>query len=133
MQKSRNKKRKQDFNPKTAETDESSFSASAKKLKIRPNFTDLSNDKLLERCVGGFTQNNNESYNQLIWKITPKIVPCCSKMVEMAVYIAAGVFNEGTALLLYYMSAMGLSLEPIAHLFAQKEDAQRVTISDRRA
>ena len=63
---------------------------------------------LMERCVGGFTQNNNETYNQLIWKITPKIVPCGSKIVEIAAYSAASVFNKGTALLLYYMSAMGL-------------------------
>ena len=31
--------------------------------------------------VGGFTQNNNDSYNQLIWKITPKIVSCGPKIV----------------------------------------------------
>ena len=86
---------------------------------MRPIYTNLSNDKLLERCVDGFTQNNNESCNQLIWKITPKIVPCGSKIVEMAAYIAAGVFNEGTVLLLYYMSVMGLSLGTIAHLYAQ--------------
>ena len=51
----------------------------------------------------------------------------------MAAYIAADVFNEGTALLLYYMSTMGLSLGINAHLYAQKKDAERVTISDRRA
>jgi len=100
---------------------------------VHPIYTDLSNEKLLERCIGGFTQNNNESYNQLIWKITLKIVPCGSKIVEMAAYITAGVFNEGTASLLYYMSAIGLSLGPIAYSFAEKEDAQRVMISDRRA
>ena len=54
-------------------------------------------------------------------------------MVEMAAYIVVGVFNEGTASLLYYMSAMGLSLGPNAHLYAHKEDADRITISDRRA
>ena len=51
----------------------------------------------------------------------------------MAAYIATSMFNEGTASLLYYMSAMGLSLGPNAYLYAQKEDAERVTISDRRA
>ena len=35
MQKSRNKKRKQVFNPKTANSVESSFSASAKKFKMQ--------------------------------------------------------------------------------------------------
>ena len=28
---------------------------------VRPICTDLNNEKLLERCVGGFTQNSNES------------------------------------------------------------------------
>lgn len=59
-------------------------------------YTHLSDKKLLERCVGGFRQNNNESCNQLIWKITPKILPCGSKIVGIAAYIAAGIFNEGT-------------------------------------
>ena len=73
------------------------------------------------------------SYNQLISKITLKVVPCGSKIVEMAAYIDAGVFNEVTASLLYYVSVMGLSLGPNANLYVQKEDAQRVTISNRRA
>ena len=38
MQKSRNKKKKQVFNSKTAETNESSFSASPKKLKMQEIF-----------------------------------------------------------------------------------------------
>ena len=100
---------------------------------IHPIYTDLSNEKLLERCVGGFTQNNNESYNQLIWKITPKIAPCGSKVVEIAANIAAGVFNEGTFSLLYFMYVMVLSLGPNAHLYAENEDKERVAISDRRA
>ncbi|KAL7296866.1 hypothetical protein TKK_0010260 [Trichogramma kaykai] len=33
---------------------------------IKPIYKELSSDKLLERCAGGFLQNNNESYNQLI-------------------------------------------------------------------
>ena len=60
---------------------------------IKPIYEDLSKEELLERCVGGFTQNNNESLNQLIWKITPKILPAGSKIVEIAACIAAGTFN----------------------------------------
>ncbi|CAH1110581.1 unnamed protein product [Psylliodes chrysocephalus] len=36
---------------------------------IKPIYEDFSNDNLLSRCVGGFNQNNNESFNQLVWKI----------------------------------------------------------------
>lgn len=100
---------------------------------LRPIYEDLSNEKLLERCVGGFTQNNNESYNQLVWKISPKVLPAGSKTVEMAAYIAAGIFNEGTAALLYYMNAMGVSLGSNAHSYRDKEDAQRIKISDLRS
>ncbi|XP_057341923.1 uncharacterized protein LOC130678611 isoform X1 [Microplitis mediator] len=39
---------------------------------IKPIYEDLSNENLLSRCVGGFNQNNNESFNQLVWKICPK-------------------------------------------------------------
>lgn len=33
---------------------------------IEPIYKDLSSDKLLEKCVGGFTQNNNESFNNVL-------------------------------------------------------------------
>lgn len=32
-------------------------------LAIKPIYEDLSKEELLERCIGGFTQNNNESLN----------------------------------------------------------------------
>lgn len=67
---------------------------------IKLIYKDLSKDNLLERCVGGFTQNNNESYNQLIWKISPKIIPSDLITVELAAYIVACVFNEGLGALL---------------------------------
>ena len=35
-------------------------------------YEDLSSDNLLQRCIGGFTQNNNESLNALIWSFAPK-------------------------------------------------------------
>ncbi|GFY39188.1 uncharacterized protein TNIN_499181 [Trichonephila inaurata madagascariensis] len=99
---------------------------------IYPIYEDLSNVKLFERCVGAFTQNN-ASYNQLIWKVTPKIVPCGSKVVEIAAYIVAGMFNEGAKSLLYFMSALGLLLGTAAHAYVDKEAAERVMISVARA
>lgn len=100
---------------------------------IKPVYEDLSKDTLLNRCVGGFTQNNNESYNQLIWKISPKIIPSGSSIVEIAAYIAACTFNEGTEALLSILHAMGVSLGRYAHLYAQGEDKERVHIAEKRA
>ncbi|EFN65088.1 hypothetical protein EAG_07817, partial [Camponotus floridanus] len=63
---------------------------------------------LLKRCVGGFNQNNNKNYNQLIWKISPKISPSGSKIVELAAHISACVFNEGSGALLQMFETMGI-------------------------
>lgn len=60
---------------------------------IKLIYEELSKDALLERCVSGFTQNNNESLNQLIWKITPKTLPAGSKIVEISAFIAACTFK----------------------------------------
>ena len=51
----------------------------------------------------------------------------------MAAYTAAGILNEGITALLYNMSSVGISLGLNAHLYAEKEDAERVTIADRRS
>ena len=100
---------------------------------IKPIYEDLNKDTLLQRCLGGFTQNNNESYNQLIWKISPKIIPSGSVIVELAANIAACMFNEGTGVLLTMMYSMGVNTGQNAHKFAKKEDAERISISDKRA
>lgn len=100
---------------------------------IMPIYSDLSKDALLERCVGGFNQNNNESYNQLIWKISPKIISCGSTVVKTAAYIAACTFNEGMSSLLTIMSTMGVSLGRNAHDYARKEDELRVGLAERKA
>ena len=40
--------------------------------EIKPVFQDLSDVKMLEKCLHGMTQNCNESFNQLIWNHSPK-------------------------------------------------------------
>ncbi|GFU34567.1 uncharacterized protein TNCV_1992981 [Trichonephila clavipes] len=49
---------------------------------IKPVFNDLSQPKLLQKCLGGNTQNNNESINSLIWKLCPKTLGCGRKIVD---------------------------------------------------
>lgn len=41
---------------------------------IKSVYEELSNDDLLTRCLGGYTQNNNESFNTTVWALAPKIV-----------------------------------------------------------
>lgn len=93
---------------------------------MKPIYEDLSKDALLERCVGGFTQNNNESLNQLIWKISPKIVNGSSNIVEIAANVSACTFNEGSFALLSFLQEMGIKTGTSSHEWAQTIDSDRI-------
>lgn len=80
---------------------------------IKPTYEDLSKDELLQQCVGGFTQNNNESLNPLVWKITPKRLPAGSKFADIAALVNACIFNQRTSALLLIMHGMDLKLPRI--------------------
>ena len=41
-------------------------------LKLRHIFEELSNEDLLKKCLHGMTKNQNESFNAMIWSLTPK-------------------------------------------------------------
>ena len=55
----------------------------------------MSDDNLLQKCLHGKTQNNNESLNSLIWKRCPKdaFVDCVT--LELGVASAVIAFNDG--------------------------------------
>jgi len=48
---------------------------------VLPIYEDLSRDDLLERCLGGYTQNANESFNATIWRLAPKHLNCGIKII----------------------------------------------------
>ena len=50
--------------------------------------------ELLERCVLGATQNQNESFNNIIWSWCPKTGFCSLVSVDIAVNLAAITFNH---------------------------------------
>ena len=62
---------------------------------IKPVFETLSTDSLLSKCTHGGTQNSNESFHHLIWYRCPKNVFVGRIRLEVAVYDAAIVHNEG--------------------------------------
>ena len=97
---------------------------------MKPIYEDLSKDELLERCAGGFTQNNNENFNQLIWKITPKILPAGSIIVQIAALIATCIFNEGISALLLIMHGMDLKLGLNSHEYARNMNEKRVIAAE---
>jgi len=88
---------------------------------LLPIYEDLSNDNLLQRCLGGYTQNANESFNGLIWHIAPKHLHSGLQIVEVASFIAASLFNEGHTTILKIMNALEITLASRAiHMHARK-------------
>ena len=77
--------------------------------------------------VFGFTQNNNESLNQLIWKILPKSVSGTAVLVEIVANVAACIFNEGCFALLLMMEEMQIKSGPSAHAWARSVDNLRIS------
>ncbi|XP_066583306.1 LOW QUALITY PROTEIN: uncharacterized protein [Prorops nasuta] len=100
---------------------------------IRPIYDDLSKTELLQRCIGGFTQKNNESLNNLIWKIAPKTITSSSVIVEIAAFVGMTLFNEGMNGLLVIMNSIGITCGVNAHYYAQKEENERIALSNQRA
>ncbi|XP_077262520.1 uncharacterized protein LOC143897585 [Temnothorax americanus] len=100
---------------------------------IKPIYENLSNDKLLERCVGGYTQNSNESFNQLIWKIAPKTMHSGAKIINIAAFLATCTFNNGVTSLLEVMNVLGISVGSGAHLYAAQEDETRIAKAELQA
>ncbi|XP_048514028.1 uncharacterized protein LOC125501683 isoform X2 [Athalia rosae] len=62
---------------------------------IKPIFADSTKEHLLERCIGGKTQNVNENLNNVIWKMCPQTGFRGAKTVQAAAYIAAATSNDG--------------------------------------
>lgn len=99
---------------------------------ILPIYKDLSRNDLLERCLGGHTQNANECFNSTIWRLAPKHLNCGRKIVEIAAYLAAGLFNEGFSSILRVMQALELEIGIYAKQFADNSDDKRIQRQERR-
>jgi hypothetical protein len=93
---------------------------------IKPVYGALSEDKLLEKCLGGFTQNTNESLNAKIWKIAPKCTPDSRTIVEIAINIATTTFNNGAQNYLQILKLLGITIGHEAYNYCEGEDANRL-------
>ena len=62
---------------------------------VKPIYLDLINPVELKGCLHGLTQNQNESFNSMIWERAPKTTYCGYDKLEFAVYDACAHFNYG--------------------------------------
>ena len=74
---------------------------------IKEVWEGLCSRDLLSRCVLGGSQNQNESFNGLIWGRCSKTDFSSPHSVQCAVYLAVLVFNEGNSALLPIIEKLG--------------------------
>jgi len=99
---------------------------------IRPIYEDLSSNDLLDRCLEGYTQNNNECFNKTIWQFAPKHTFCASNIITISAYLATCIFNEGFHPILKIMTIMGIVIGPHALQYANHRNEERLKDAERR-
>lgn len=100
---------------------------------IKPIFRDLGKTELLNKCLDGYTQNANESFNSIIWKLCPKSKNHGLKTVQTAVAIAACVFNDGGSSLLSILKEMNIQPGIFMKAYCEQTDIVRIQNAQRQA
>lgn len=72
----------------------------------------LCDKKLLEKCLHGMTQNNNESFNNLLWTILPKENLVQLQTLLLGAHVAVLLFNSGYLGLLKVFDHLKITVEP---------------------
>lgn len=93
---------------------------------IKPINEELSRDELLNRCLGGYTQNSNESFNATVWNLAPKSYSSGKKILNIATDIAVCNFNDGLTNILRIVKALEMDIGVQSHNFCLEADAKRI-------
>ncbi|GFU15500.1 uncharacterized protein TNCV_4126471 [Trichonephila clavipes] len=99
---------------------------------IKPVFADLSHPALLKKCLGGKTQNPNESLNSLIWKFCPKTIGSRFQIAEIAANLETSVFNDGNQILITILEKFGLKINRNVCVPLAERDNRRIFTSRQR-
>ncbi|GFU81939.1 uncharacterized protein TNCV_2537481 [Trichonephila clavipes] len=98
-----------------------------------PNTWYLSHPALLNNCLGGKTQNPNESLNSLIWKFCPpKTIGSSLQIAEIAANLAIRVFNDGNQILITILEKFGLKINRNVCVSLAERDNLRIFTSRQR-
>ncbi len=101
--------------------------------KVEEVFKDLSKPELLSRCLEGLTQNQNESFNGLLWSICPKEVFVGSATLRLSLGMAVLMFNEGLGGIGKIMDACGCPVSASNKAILRKMDEQNIRDAERQA
>ena len=100
---------------------------------LKPIFLDLSDEKLLPRCVQGVTQNPNESINSLVWARCPKHKFNGAEPVQFAAASAVVAFNGGAERQVQLQNSLGTPISGSSVKTFLKRDKHRVKKSQKAA
>jgi len=82
---------------KTSTYDQSRCLPHVFRAELKPIFDRLASQDLLQRCLKGFTQNQNEALNNILWLKCPKRVFCGKTKLQTAAAQAIVTWNMGSA------------------------------------
>ena len=94
--------------------------------EIKCVFDALSKESLLVSCLHGGTQNQNESFNGLIWQRAPKITHSGLHTVELATHLAIGIFNDGTKTIVNILRELGVEPGSLCRRLCTRIDEERM-------
>lgn len=96
---------------------------------VKPVFARLADRKLLDRCLLGATQNQNESFNSTVWLRCPKERFSCPTSVNIAANLAVIIFNHDMKGILPLVNAIG----PLCYEFLTAKDKHRLSQAQKRS
>ena len=95
-------------------------------LQMKPVYARFSDKELLRKCLDGKTQNQNESFNGMIWQRVPKTVSVGSDAFQLRVYDAVAHFNIGNQGTIKVFEALGM--KPGSFCLAGVNEADRCRV-----
>ncbi|XP_032238287.2 uncharacterized protein LOC5512949 [Nematostella vectensis] len=98
--------------------------------KVKPVYVRLSEASLLEKCLHGKTQNQNESLNAMIWQRVPKEVHVGRDILELGLYDAVCHFNMGYSSVLRLLEALKIPAGKYTEAGCGLEDTSRVRLAE---
>lgn len=75
-------------------------------------------------CLGGYTQNSNESFNATVWNLAPKSYSSGKKVLNVATDIAVCTFNDGLTNILRIMKVLEMDIGFQAYNFCEADAVQ---------
>lgn len=94
--------------------------------ELKPLFTRLSKTNLLQRCLQGITQNQNEAINAVLWKKCPKSVFCGMEKLDTCVAQTVLHWNQGAASSASILSSFGINPGINTTFSSNKQNHKRI-------